>query len=210
MTIGNQRNGESEKPGSGSDYPGFALSRGEKSESRLAGEPGFKAPRNGKHTPAPVRVKKHPVVRGFGLPKQREFLKLLMQGASPQLACKKLKLEMASFWHTLEHDARFAAELQKVWDALSYNVVAALYQAAIKGNHAAQQFWLKHRPPPHWSLLPGGTIADDLENLSHDELLDRARQETPDFAAEIEARIAKAGGGLAPETVSRNDLRPNE
>ena len=48
----------------------------------------------------------------------------------------------------------------------------------------------------------------DLENLSHEELLDRARQETPDFAAEIEARIAKAGGGLPPETVSRNDLRP--
>ena len=150
-------------------------------------------------------------VRGFGKVRQREFLELLMQGASPQVACRKLKLPIAAFWQTLEHNAGFAAELQKVWDALSFNVVAALYQAAMKGNSTAQQFWLKHRPPPRWSQLPGGSIlTDDLETLTNAELLDRARQEAPDFAAEIAARVAETGSGLAPQTVPGTDLRPGE
>lgn len=161
--------------------------------------------------PAPKKPVQRSPVRGFGKPRQQEFLELMMQGASPQVACRKLKLPMAAFWQTLEHDAGFAAELQNVWDSLSFNVVAALYQAAIKGNGTAQQFWLKHRPPPRWSQLPAGSIlGDNLDTLTNDELLDRARQEAPDFAAEIAARTAKAGSGLAPKTVPGNGLRPGE
>lgn len=169
------------------------------------------SPEDGEEEAGGLRTRKRSgglVVRGFGKVRQREFLELLMQGASPQVACRKLKLPIASFWQTLEHNADFAAELQKVWDALSFNVVAALYQAAIKGNSTAQQFWLKHRPPPRWSQVPDGSIlADDLETLSHDELLDRARTEAPDFAAEIAARVATTGSGLASETVPGTDFR---
>lgn len=150
-------------------------------------------------------------VRGFGEVRQREFLELLMSGASPQVACRKLKLSMSAFWEMLEHEAHFAAELQKVWDSLSFNVVAALYQAAVKGNAPAQQFWLKHRPPPRWSQLPGGSIqSDDLDTLTHDELLERARTEAPDLAAEIAARAAEAGRRLPSKTVPGTDLRPGE
>lgn len=191
-------------------------------ESRRNGEVQHEALRNrtrgGERMTLPIRGEtadksrtKQAVVRGFGKVRQREFLELLMQGASPQAACRKLKLPIAAFWQTLEHHAGFAAELQKVWDALSFNVVAALYQAAMKGNSTAQQFWLKHRPPPRWSQLPGGSIlTDDLETLTNAELLDRARQEAPDFAAEIAARAAETGSGLAPQAVPGTDLRPGE
>jgi hypothetical protein len=131
---------------------------------------------------------------------QRQFLELMVQGASPQVACHKLNASLASFWNTLERDVKFAGALQRMWDTLSFNVVAALYQAAIKGNGSAQQFWLKLRPPPRWaSAAADSKPEDDLETLTDAQLLDRARTEAPDLAAEIAARIAATGSGCAPE-----------
>lgn len=134
-------------------------------------------------------------VQRMGTARRKQFLELLIQGASPQVACRKLSIPVALFWQTLDQDAGFASELQRVWDLLSYNVMAALYQAAIKGNGSAQQFWLKHRPPPCWlSAGAGQPPHDDLEDLSDAELLDQARTEAPDLAAEIAARVAAAPG----------------
>jgi len=139
----------------------------------------------------------------LGVVQQRKFLELLLQGASPQVACHKLKVKLAAFWHTLEHDAEFAAALQQAWDTLSFNVMAALYQAAIKGNGPAQQFWLKHRPPRHWvGAASDSSSADSLESLSDDELLDRARTEAPDLAAEIEAQMGSIPGEFPPAEIS--------
>lgn len=125
---------------------------------------------------------------------RRELLDLMMQGASPLVACRKLNIPMAAFWTTLDQDDGFATQLQRVWDALSLNVVAALYQAAIKGNGSAQQFWLKHRPPPRWAVTAADADStDELDTLSDAELLDRARTEAPDLAAQIAARLAATG-----------------
>ena len=133
---------------------------------------------------------------------QREFLELMVKGASPHGACGKLEVSLASFWNTLEHDAQFAAELQRVWDTLSFNVVSALYRAAMEGNGSAQQFWLKHRPPPRWAVPDQDQVpADELEALTDAELLDRARTEAPDLAAEIATRIAAAGSRFASEVL---------
>lgn len=148
--------------------------------------------------------KKKFVVRGFGPRPQQEFLRWMMQGASPQLACKQMKIPLSVFWKALEHDADFAAQLQSVWDSLSYDVVAALYHSAIKGNAQAQQFWLKHRPPPRWMIAsPESFLADDLESLTHDELLERVRAEAPDLAVAIAARNLAQRSGFASETLPR-------
>lgn len=187
-----ERNGEAEKKGAGRP----------RNRQRTA-----KGADNGREAKNKAqRTGKHPVVRGFGKRRQRQFLELLLQGASPHVACSHLQLADSLFWQALERDVEFAEELQHVWDALSYNVVAALYKAAIKGNNVAQQFWLKHRPPPRWSKLPGGEVSgDELEALTNDELLERARQEAPDLAAEIAARAAKTGIRLAPQTLPGAD-----
>ena len=181
-----------------------------KSEGLRNGKPGVGREKNStpesreettkkKQKSSPDR-RKPAVQRRFGERKQLEFLQWMVQGASPQVACKKLNLPLADFWRTLERDAAFAAELQKVWDTLSFNVVAALYQAAIKGNGPAQQFWLKLRPAPQWAVdLAERTSPDDLENLTNEELLARLRQEAPDLAAEIAAGNRAARGGNAPQ-----------
>jgi hypothetical protein len=153
-----------------------------------------KATRSKPARPAPARP--------IGEVSQKKLLALLLQGASPLVACHKLNLRLAAFWHTLEHDAQFAAELQRVWDTLSFNVVAALYRAAIEGNGPAQQFWLKHRPPPRWAVTAETNPADELDTLSDAELLDRARAEAPDLADEIAARIAAETGGFSPAGLS--------
>jgi hypothetical protein len=199
-TIENQRNGEAKNEG-----------RRNRKRAAEVDEPATLPFTGNSPKSSQKRTRRQAVVRGFGQQRQVEFIGLLMNGASPQGACKKLKLPLVKFWMALEYDAEFAAELQKVWDSLSFNVLAALYQAAMKGNSMAQQFWLKHRPPPRWSQFPVGSIlVDDLETLTDDELLKRARQEAPDFAAEIAARAAKAGSGLPPKTVPGTDLRPGQ
>jgi hypothetical protein len=145
--------------------------------------------RRARRQDAPATKRRNAAAKRFGDAQQRQFLELLLQGASLQVACLKLKLPLAMFWRTLEHDEQFAATLQEAWDTLSFNVMAALYQAAIKGNGPAQQFWLKHRPPPQWAAPTAPNSADELETLNDDELLDRARAEAPDLAAALAARI---------------------
>jgi hypothetical protein len=50
--------------------------------------------------------------------------------------------------------------------ALGYNVIAALYKAAIKGQVAAQVFWLKNNPPPGWGQnFPGEDELNALEAM---------------------------------------------
>lgn len=195
-TIGSERNGE--------DSKGL---RTRKRDLKSAGP--ITLPFAGETGADQAPSRKKAVVKGFGAPKQKEFIDWMMQGASPQVACKKLKVPIAAFWKTLDHDDDFAAEIQQVWDALSFNVVAALYQAAIKGNGTAQQFWLKHRPPPRWANAEN-SLFDDLEGLSHDELLERARAEAPDLAAEIAARVAAPRGRGPSEAVPAAPDRAGE
>ena len=127
----------------------------------------------------------------------------MLQGASPQVACRKLDIPLDAFWRGLERNAKFAAQIQQVWDALSFNVVAALYQAAMQGNSSAQQFWLKHRPPPRWTTMGAEpSPADDLDAMTHDELLERVQEEAPDLAVAFAAGAAAARRGQPSTAVS--------
>lgn len=198
-TTENQRNGEAKNEGL----------RNRKRSTEVDDSDPITLPFEQKPPAKPTRRKKKANL--LGVRQQQKILEWMMQGASPQMACRKLNLSLDLFWMTLERDARFAAELQRVWDTLSFNVVAALYQAAIKGNGPAQQFWLKHRPPPRWAVTPlDQNPADDLEAMSDAELLDRARTEAPDLAAEIATRIAATPGRFPSAGVSDAADRSDE
>lgn len=119
----------------------------------------------------------------------------LLKGASPQVACQQLGIDIARFWKTLDQDAPFALALQQLFDTLSHNVLAALYQAAMKGNVAAQQFWLRHRPVSRWvTELEEPAIADDdFARLSDADLLDVAGTEDVALPAAVTARLRPPG-----------------
>jgi hypothetical protein len=104
-------------------------------------------------------------------PEQCEaVLALLQKGASPALVCQELGLSTDAFWNTIHADAGFQAAVQQVFDTLSHNVVTALYQAAIKGNVTAQQFWLRQHPASLFNPVESTDASDDLSELSPDEL----------------------------------------
>jgi hypothetical protein len=74
---------------------------------------------------------------------QREFEKLLANGASPAAACKKLDVPLDVLWVTIDGDDRFVKRCQRVFESLNENVRAAIYQAAMQGKVTAQSNWLK-------------------------------------------------------------------
>jgi hypothetical protein len=106
------------------------------------------------------------------------LIEWVLKGASPAGACQQLGVPIEQFWQTVQHQPAFARRLQQAFDTLSLNVLAVLYQAAMKGQTSAQQFWLRHRPIPFWSSGPASeeVAADDFERLTDAELLECARQ----------------------------------
>ncbi len=77
---------------------------------------------------------------------QKEFVRLIAQGASPAAACSLLKVPVDCAYLTFECDQRFRKRLETVFLSLTDNVRAALYREAVKGKVAAQTFWLKSEP----------------------------------------------------------------
>lgn len=89
-----------------------------------------------------------------------ELLDFLLKGGSPAGACQSLNVSTDSYFRTIEEVPRFAAAVQRTYDVLAWNVAAALYQAAMKGNISAQTFWLKSRPPADWPRVDRFDSAD--------------------------------------------------
>ncbi len=74
---------------------------------------------------------------------QKEFARLLSQGASPAAACSVLEVAADCALLSFDSDARFRRKLEHVYQSLTDNVRAALYREAMKGKVTAQIFWLK-------------------------------------------------------------------
>lgn len=128
-------------------------------------------------------------------PEQQHALwSYLLKGASPIAVCRELGVSPDHFWSTLQHDPQFAAALQRLFDSLSHNVLTALYQAAMKGNVTAQQFWLRQRPLAAWSAAPDAAANDDLEHMSDADLIELARAAGIDLPPEAAARRPPPAG----------------
>lgn len=120
----------------------------------------------------------------------------MLKGASPAAICGELGWPVDRFWHTLATDESFATALQQLFDTLSQNVLTTLYQTAMKGNVAAQQFWLRHRPVAGWMQGTGAdSIPNSYEQLNDDQLVDACRQAALNLPAEMAARLATTAGG---------------
>jgi hypothetical protein len=112
---------------------------------------------------------------------QRLVLEFMQRGASPAGACQQIGATIETFWNTIQCSPPFEHALQLVFDSLSQNVAAALYQSAMKGTVAAQTLWLKQRPAP--LLTPHETPEDSLAGMTDEQLLDEARAAGLDHAA---------------------------
>ncbi|QDT52230.1 hypothetical protein Pan44_02390 [Caulifigura coniformis] len=77
------------------------------------------------------------------LAQQKEFVRLVSQGASPAAVCSQLGVSLESARLTMERDARFRRHMKPVPQTLGENVRAAMYLKAMKGTVSAQTFWLK-------------------------------------------------------------------
>lgn len=133
----------------------------------------------------------------LSLLQQNQVLEWMLKGAGPGQACLQLGVTVDQFWDTLQDDPAFAAALQKLFDTLSQNVLAALYQSAMKGNASAQQFWLKQRPATHWTTVVPDADEDashSLSRLSDDQLVDECRAAGLDLPADFAARTDSASG----------------
>lgn len=76
---------------------------------------------------------------------------------------------------TLAEDTPFRGEVERLRDLLSQNVVAALYQSAMKGSVPAQTFWLRNHPPLDWKDAEDSADPEtdsEFARLSDDEFLD--------------------------------------
>ncbi len=137
-----------------------------------------------------------PASGGLLSPEQQDrILEWLTKGAGPVAACQQLGLSVDQFWETLSHDARFAGALQRLFDTLSQNVLAALYQSAMKGRISAQQFWLRQRPAVAWTTASEhNDDLDPLLRLNDDELVDECRAAGVDLPPEVAARMAAEAG----------------
>jgi hypothetical protein len=108
-------------------------------------------------------------VRVLTGPQQAEYVRLVVNGAAPLRACERVGVTVAAVLRTLDVDAGFRALVDQTAEVISGNVAAALYQAAMRGNVAAQTLFLKHRPPRDWKQEADHD--DELDRLSNAELL---------------------------------------
>ena len=105
---------------------------------------------------------------------QNELIELLQRGASPAGACQQIGINISTFTETLQRDVQFRERLTNVKTILTQNVETALYQAAMKGNVAAQKYWLELYPPAN--RQPSQKKLTRLEKMTTEEILQLAQQ----------------------------------
>lgn len=76
---------------------------------------------------------------------QKQFARLLAQGASPAAACATMSVPLDGACLSFETDPRFRKRLERVDQSLTDNVRAAVYRDAMKGKVPAQILWLKEQ-----------------------------------------------------------------
>ncbi len=141
-------------------------------------------------------------IAAFSSEQQREYLDLLLRGASPAAACQQLKIDLFAVVELLADDDEFRLKTDAVYDALSQNVAARLYQEAMKGSVPAMSQWLKNRPPPEWPDHAAASLSNSpLEVISDEELIRLARLENLAIPPELEADAPKTSGSKTSEVI---------
>jgi len=163
----------------------------------------FRGARRGRQS---ERVGELITVTGLSEEDRRAYLELLLRGASPAVACQQLNLDLFTVVEAVADDDDFRMEVDAVYDALSQNVAARLYQEAMKGSVTAMTNWLKHRPPPEWSsTVVEGLSVSSWDLMSDEELLAHARLEKIEIPVELERSDEPEGGESASESFSGGD-----
>ncbi len=90
---------------------------------------------------------------------------------------------------TIDGDAKFREQVDRVTVLLSQNVAAALYRSAMEGSVSAQTFFLKNKPPPDWQGDDNPELTSErLKGLSDEELFNLCRASGVDFPTEGSSR----------------------
>ena len=78
------------------------------------------------------------------------FLKSLEGAVSISDACKAANVSRNTIWEWRKKSKRFDNKVLSIIDSRTQSIEDALYSTAIKGNVAAQIFWLKNRAKDRW------------------------------------------------------------
>jgi len=115
------------------------------------------------------------------LAQQKEFVRVVSQGASPAAVCAQLGVTVESARLTMDSDPRFRRHMKHIPQTLAENIRAALYLQAMKGTVSAQTFWLKEDA----ALNAPGNEEIPVSPLELIEKLNRVRQVlAEDYAGE--------------------------
>ena len=93
-------------------------------------------------------------------------------------ACAEIDVSLEEVERTKERCDWFRERYHQATAALTENVFAVLYRAAMKGNFAAIKFWLEHHTAGEFhrnSESPG--VADPLEQMTDNELIELAKSQ---------------------------------
>ena len=78
------------------------------------------------------------------------FLKSLEGAVSITDACKAASVSRHAIWEWRKKSKRFDKKVNSIIDSRTQSVEDALFATALKGNVAAQIFWLKNRAKDRW------------------------------------------------------------
>ncbi len=128
---------------------------------------------------------------------QSRFIELLLRGASPFGACQQMGISYIEFLKAERENATFHKACEDVHVALTRNVLAAVYRAAMEGNTTAQSLWLKACGPVDSTSTARGQDSYELEQLfdhvTDDELVQLAHALDVGLPDEVESRLSQAG-----------------
>ena len=82
--------------------------------------------------------------------KKEAFLESLKSGVSITDACIAANASRTTIWEWRQKSIRFDNKVNAVIDSRTQSMEDALYSSGIKGNVAAQIFWLKNRDRKRW------------------------------------------------------------
>lgn len=82
--------------------------------------------------------------------KKEAFLESLEGGMSISKACKAANISRNTIWEWRKASKRFDKKVNSIIDSRTQSVEDALFASALKGNVAAQIFWLKNRAKERW------------------------------------------------------------
>ena len=94
--------------------------------------------------------------------KKEALLRSLEGGVSITDACKAASVSRHAIWEWRKKSKRFDNKVNSIIDSRTQSMEDALYASGIKGNVAAQIFWLKNRAKDRWSDRTTHEIALEL------------------------------------------------